>query len=59
VLKAIIEISLKPSVNLRQLAKEALSKIPDPVSLLTFSLALLWQIMCGAVLLGFLRRELV
>ena len=38
VLKAIVEISLKPSVELRQLAKEALSKSPDPDPLVTFSL---------------------
>ena len=31
VLKAIVEISLNPSIELRQLAKEALSKNPDPV----------------------------
>ena len=38
VLKAIVEISLKPSVELRQLAIEALSKSPDPDPLLKFSL---------------------
>ena len=38
VLKAIVEISLKPSVALRQLAKEALSKNPEPDPLVTFSL---------------------
>ena len=38
VLKAIVEISLQPSVELRELAKEALSKSPDPDPLLTFSL---------------------
>jgi len=37
VFKAIVEISLKPSIELRQLAKEALSKNPDPDPLLTFS----------------------
>jgi hypothetical protein len=37
VLRAIIEISLKPSVGLRQLATEALSKNPDPDPLLAFS----------------------
>ena len=37
VLKAIVEISLKPSVELRQLAREALSKSLDPDPLLTFS----------------------
>ena len=37
VLRAIVEISLKPSVELRQLAKEALSKSLDPDPLLTFS----------------------
>jgi hypothetical protein len=37
VVKEIIEISLKPSVELRQLAKEALSKNPDPDALLAFS----------------------
>ena len=39
VLRAIVEISLKPSVELRQLAKEALSKSLDPHPLLAFSLA--------------------
>jgi hypothetical protein len=38
VLKAIVEISLKPSVALRQLAKEALSRNPEPDPLVTFSL---------------------
>ena len=37
VLRAIVEISLKPSVELRQLAKEALSNQLDPDPLLTFS----------------------
>jgi hypothetical protein len=37
VLRAIVEISLKPSVELRQLAKEALSKSLDPDPLLAFS----------------------
>ena len=37
VLRAIVEILLKPSVELRQLAKEALSKSLDPDPLLTFS----------------------
>jgi hypothetical protein len=31
VLKAIVEISLKPSSELRQLAVDALSKSPDPI----------------------------
>ena len=39
VLRAIVEISLKPGVELRQLAKEALSKSLDPDPLLAFSLA--------------------
>ena len=38
VLRAIVEISLKPGVELRQLAKEALSKSLDPDPLLAFSL---------------------
>jgi hypothetical protein len=38
VLKAIVEISLQPSVELRELARAALSKSPDPDPLLTFSL---------------------
>jgi len=38
VLTAIVEISLKPSIELRQLAKEALSKSLDPDPLLEFSL---------------------
>ena len=37
VLKAIVEISLKPSVELRRLARDALSKSLDPDPLLTFS----------------------
>ena len=37
VLRVIVEISLKPSVELRQLAKEALSKSLDPDPLLAFS----------------------
>jgi hypothetical protein len=37
VLRAIVEILLKPSVELRQLAKEALSKSLDPDPLLKFS----------------------
>ena len=36
VLKAIIEISLKPGVDLRQLAREALSRSLDPDPFLTF-----------------------
>jgi hypothetical protein len=39
VLRAIVEISLKPNVELRQLATEALSKSLDPDPLLAFSLA--------------------
>jgi hypothetical protein len=39
VLRAIVEISLKPSVELRQLAKEALAKSLDPDPLVAFSLA--------------------
>ena len=38
VLKAIVEISLKPSVELRQLAVQSLSKSPDPDPFLRFSL---------------------
>lgn len=38
VLKAIIEILLKPSIELRQLAIQSLSKNPDPDPFLTFSL---------------------
>jgi hypothetical protein len=37
VLRAIAEISLKPSIELRQLAKEALSRSLDPDPLLKFS----------------------
>ncbi len=37
VLRAIVEIALKPSIELRQLAKEALSKTPEPDPLLAFS----------------------
>lgn len=38
VLRTIVDISLKPSVELRQLAAEALSKSLDPDPLLAFSL---------------------
>jgi hypothetical protein len=38
VLKTIIEISLRPSMDLTQLAKETLSKPPDPDPLLKLSL---------------------
>ena len=38
VLKAIVEILLKPSIELRQLATESLSKSPDPDPFLKFSL---------------------
>jgi hypothetical protein len=38
VLKAIVEILLKPSIELRQLARDALSKSPDPDPFLKFSL---------------------
>ncbi len=37
VLRAIVEIALNPSIELRQLAKEALSKSPVPDPLLAFS----------------------
>jgi hypothetical protein len=37
VLRTIVEIALKPSIELRQLAKEALSKSLDPNPLLAFS----------------------
>ena len=37
VLKALVEIALKPSVELRQLAKEALSSSPMPDPVLAFS----------------------
>ena len=37
VLRAILEIALKPSVELRQLAKQALSKSLDPDPLLAFA----------------------
>ena len=37
VLRAIVEIALKPSIEFRQLAKEALSKSPEPDPLLAFS----------------------
>jgi hypothetical protein len=37
VLKVIVEILLKPSIELRQLAQEALSKSLDPETLLEFS----------------------
>ena len=38
VVKAIVEISLKPSIEVRRLAKEALSESLDPDALLSFSL---------------------
>jgi len=37
VFRSIVEISLKPGIEVRQLAKEALSKSLDPAPLLTFS----------------------
>jgi hypothetical protein len=37
VLRTIVEILLKPSIELRQLAKEALSKSLDPDPLVAFS----------------------
>ena len=37
VLKTIVEIALKPGVELRELAREALSKDPNPEPLLAFS----------------------
>jgi hypothetical protein len=52
VLRAIAEIALKPSMELRKLATEALSKSLDPDPLLTFSLV------CRADLDG-VRRGLV
>jgi hypothetical protein len=36
-LKAIVAIALRPSIELRQLAKEALSKSPNPDPLVSFS----------------------
>ena len=38
VLKAIVEISLKPSIEVRRLAQEALSESLDPDAILSFSL---------------------
>jgi len=38
VLKSIVEISLQPSIELRQLAKASLSKSPEPDPFLEFSL---------------------
>jgi hypothetical protein len=38
VVQAIVEISLKPGIELRQLASEALSRAPDPHPFLRFSL---------------------
>jgi hypothetical protein len=49
VLRAIVEISLKPSVELRELATEALTKSLDPDPLLKFSLV------CRADLYGLHR----
>ena len=37
VLKVIVEVLLKPSIELRQLARQALSKSPDPDPFLKFS----------------------
>jgi hypothetical protein len=37
VLRAIIEVLLKPSIELRQLARESLSRNPDPDPFVTFS----------------------
>jgi hypothetical protein len=39
VLKAIVEVLLKPGIELRQLARESLSKSPDPDPFLKFSLS--------------------
>jgi hypothetical protein len=39
VLKAIVEVLLQPSIELRQLARDSLSKSPDPDPFLTFSLS--------------------
>ena len=39
VLKSIVEVLLKPSIQLRQLALESLSKSPDPDPFLKFSLS--------------------
>ena len=39
VLKAIVEILLKPSIELRQLARDSLSRSPDPDPFLKFSLS--------------------
>ena len=39
VLRAIIEVLLKPSIELRQLARESLSRNPDPDPFLKFSLS--------------------
>jgi hypothetical protein len=39
VFKAIVEILLKPSIELRQLARESLSRSPDPDPFLKFSLS--------------------
>ncbi len=39
VLKAIVEVLLQPSIELRQLARDSLSKSPDPDPFLKFSLS--------------------
>ena len=39
VLKSIVEVLLKPSIELRQLARESLSKSPDPDPFLKFGLS--------------------
>ena len=39
VLKSIVEVLLKPSIELRQLARDSLSKSPDPDPFLKFSLS--------------------
>ena len=39
VLKAIVEVLLKPSIELRQLARESLSRSPEPDPFLRFSLS--------------------
>ena len=46
VLRAIVEIALKPSVELRQLAKDALSRspVPDPILAFIETAGLIWTV---------------
>lgn len=59
VMRAIIEISLKPSAGLRQLATEALSKNPDPDPLQAESAGQTWTTCAGLLLDAVTARQRV